>query len=67
MYAMVRPSRNFQAFNVKIKEPKNTKWNLFTTLDIPQSPSKMSICRIYENPGFNAKIPNFAVLPAKKS
>jgi len=67
MYAMVRPSRNFQAFNVKIKEPKNTKWTLFTTLDIPLSPSEMNICRIYENPGFNAKIPNFDVLPTKKT
>jgi len=59
MYAMVRPSRNFQAFNVKIKEPKSTKWTLFTTLDIPLSPSEMNICRINDNPGFNSKIPNF--------
>ena len=61
MYAMVRPSRNFQAFNVKIKEPKSTKWTLFTTLDIPLSPSEMNICRINDNPGFNSKIPNFNI------
>ena len=61
MYAMVRPSRNFQAFNVKIKEPKSAKWTLFTTLDIPLSPSEMNICRINANPGFNSKIPTFDI------
>ena len=67
MYAMVRPSRNFQALNVKIKEPKNAKWTLFTTLDIPLSPSEMNICRINSNPGFNSKISNYDTITVKKS